>query len=64
MISFIRQSVHAIKISVEIEKSRPILKELIPLGDVLFVSKDFSVFSGYHSMKKAVEGFSSLVQPG
>ena len=53
-----------VKFSVEIEKTRPVLTELFPYGDVVVVSKDFATFSGFHSMSEAVKGFLKLVKPG
>lgn len=53
-----------IKISVEVEKTRPILRQLLPFGDVVFISKDFAHFSGFHCKEDAVKGFLGLVKPG
>lgn len=62
MIERVRQQSTTVKISVEIEKPRPILSELLPLGDVVFVSKDFAQFSGFHSMSEAAKGFLSAIK--
>lgn len=62
MIATVREK--NVKLSVEIEKARPVLKELVPYGDVVFISKDFAAFSGFHSMEEAVKGFLALAKPG
>ena len=41
-------------VSVEIEKADHGLEALLPLADLVFVSKDFSKFSGAQSSKEAV----------
>ncbi|XP_046643693.1 ketohexokinase-like isoform X3 [Daphnia pulicaria] len=64
MIKFVRENSKSIKISVEIEKTRTVLGELLPLGDVVFISKEFSQFSGFPTMKEAVKGFIGLSRPG
>jgi hypothetical protein len=64
MIELIRSRNHNFKISIELEKPRAVLKELLPLGDVVFISKEFAKFSGYQSMEEAVKGFSTLVKFG
>lgn len=64
MILHVRQSCPCIKISVEVEKPQPILKELISVGDVVFISKDFSKFAGYQSMEKAALEFMNIARPG
>ena len=64
MIELIRSRNHNLKISVELEKPRAVLKELMPLGDVVFISKEFAKFSGYQSMEDAVKGVSTSVKFG
>jgi hypothetical protein len=64
MIKFVRENSKSIKISIEIEKTRTVLGELLPLGDVVFISKEFSQFSGFPTMKEAVKGFIGLSRPG
>lgn len=59
-----QQQEHGLKFSVEIEKTRPVLHKLLPFGDVVFVSKEFALFSGYHSKEEAVKGVLSIVKPG
>ena len=50
--------------SVEIEKAKPELEALIPLADVVFVSKDFAAFKGYSNMAETLEGMKALAHPG
>ncbi|XP_045116117.1 ketohexokinase-like isoform X1 [Portunus trituberculatus] len=50
--------------SVEIEKAKPELEALIPLVDVVFVSKDFAVFKGYSNMAETLEGVKAMAHPG
>ncbi|GIX87474.1 ketohexokinase [Caerostris extrusa] len=47
---------HPIKISVEVEKPRLELMEILSLGDVVFISKDFASACGYSDMVSAVNG--------
>ena len=54
-----------IKISVEIEKARPMLNSLFYLqADVVFVSKEYAQYSGLSTMEEAVKGFLPLTKPG
>lgn len=64
MANYVRNRSTNLKISVEIEKIRPILRELFLIGDVVFISKEFSQFSGFSNMEEAVKGFIGLVKPG
>lgn len=64
MVNLARKKSPSVKISVEIEKPRPILNELLSLGDVVFVSKEYAQYSGFSTMVDAVKGFLSLVKPG
>lgn len=64
MIRTVRERLEYMKISVEIEKARPVLDELLPLADVVFVSKEYAYFSGFRTMKEAVEGFLDVTKPG
>ena len=41
-------------VSVELEKKREDLKKLLPLADVIFLSKDFAQYCGFTSAKEAV----------
>lgn len=41
---------HQITVSVELEKPKPDLQDLIPLADVIFVGKDFAKFRGCVNM--------------
>lgn len=49
-----------ITVSVEIEKMRDELHELIPLADVVFVSKDHSRSMGWPTVSEALKGVSEL----
>lgn len=50
--------------SVEIEKARPELEVLIPLADVVFVSKDYAAFKGYTSMAQTLREVQKVARPG
>lgn len=50
--------------SVEIEKARPELEALIPLADVVSVSKDYAVFKGYTSMAQTLGEVQKVARPG
>ncbi|KFM75139.1 Ketohexokinase, partial [Stegodyphus mimosarum] len=52
-----------IKVSVEIEKPRLELMEILELGDVTFISKDFASACGYTDMISAVENLSFRIRP-
>ncbi|XP_014674497.1 PREDICTED: ketohexokinase-like [Priapulus caudatus] len=54
----------SVVVSVELEKPRREMEQLLPLGDFVFVSKEFAVFSGYESMRAAVEGLREKVRGG
>ncbi|XP_042234571.1 ketohexokinase-like isoform X2 [Homarus americanus] len=58
------QDCGCITISVEIEKAKPELESLIPLPDVLFVSKDYAMFKGYSSMAETVKEIQAQAIPG
>lgn len=64
MIESVRKHSTAIRISVELENPQPVLNELVRLGDVVFLSKEFAQFSGFRSMNEAVKGFIGFVKPG
>lgn len=52
-----------IKISIEIEKPRPELVEMLSLADVVFISKDFAAACGYSDMTSAVEALCHNLRP-
>lgn len=64
MIKYAQAHLENMKISVEIEKGRPFLDELLPLADVVLVSKECAHFFGFRTMNEAVEGFLKLAKPG
>lgn len=53
MISHIRERTNGPTISIELEKVKPELAQLIGLADVLFVSKEYAGYHGYKSAKEA-----------
>ncbi|XP_018606622.1 ketohexokinase isoform X4 [Scleropages formosus] len=53
-----------ITISVEIEKTREILYQLFPYGDVVFVSKDVAAHLGFHCAADALRGLYRRVKKG
>ncbi|KAM6123310.1 ketohexokinase [Pterocles gutturalis] len=53
-----------VRTSVEVEKPREELLELMALGHVVFISKDLAQHFGYHSAPEALQGLRSRVQPG
>ncbi|XP_032366304.1 ketohexokinase isoform X5 [Etheostoma spectabile] len=53
-----------ITVSVEIEKTREMLNQLFPHGDLVFVSKDVARHLGFLSAEAAVRGLYSRVKPG
>ena len=60
MIAHIRQfnatmATPSITISVELEKKKPELIKLLPLADVVFVSKEFAGYHGYDSPELACQ---------
>uniref|UniRef100_A0A3Q0T112 Ketohexokinase n=1 Tax=Amphilophus citrinellus TaxID=61819 RepID=A0A3Q0T112_AMPCI len=55
---------HRITISVEIEKTRELLYQLFPHGDVVFVSKDVARHFGFESGEAALKGLYSRVKQG
>ncbi|KAF8763608.1 ketohexokinase-like [Argiope bruennichi] len=68
MIQFIRNynsknEEHSITISIEIEKPNYKLLELVDLGDIVFISKDFASACGFSCMLSAVENLSSKLGP-
>lgn len=57
---FTKEQKLEIKISVELEKKRPQLRELLMVeADVIFVGKDFAQFVGYNSPEETVNGIST-----
>jgi hypothetical protein len=64
MVDSARKRYSSVKISVEIEKARPMLNELLSLGDVVFLSKEYAQYSGFSSMDDTVRGFLPLIKPG
>lgn len=57
MVTYIRNTHSPPMISIELEKMRPELSQLISMPDVLFVSKDYAEYHGYHSAPEACEKF-------
>ncbi|XP_071351443.1 ketohexokinase isoform X2 [Trachinotus anak] len=53
-----------ITVSVEIEKTRELLYQLFPHGDVVFVSKDVARHFGFQSAEAALRGLYSRVKQG
>ncbi|XP_035802849.1 ketohexokinase isoform X2 [Amphiprion ocellaris] len=53
-----------ITVSVEIEKTRELLYQLFPHGDVVFVSKDVARHFGFQSAEAALRGFYPQVRQG
>ena len=51
-----------IVVSVEIEKAKTDLIDLIPLADVLFVAKDYAVFHGYKDMEDTLDKITLLTK--
>ncbi|KAK3893741.1 hypothetical protein Pcinc_002445 [Petrolisthes cinctipes] len=58
------QDSKSITISVEVEKAKAELDALIPLPDVLFVSKDYAKFKGFSNMAETVEKIQTQAYPG
>ena len=52
-----------IMVSVELEKRRPDLSQLISLPDVLFVSKEYAGYHGYSSPEEACQEFKKKAKP-
>lgn len=53
-----------ITISVELEKMRPELLDLLPYADVAFVSKDFAKSRGYVNMSETLKNVSQDAKTG
>ncbi|KAM6324203.1 ketohexokinase [Aegotheles albertisi] len=53
-----------VRTSVEVEKPREELLELLGLGDVVFISKDLAQHFGHQSAPEALRGLRSRVRPG
>lgn len=60
------KSIHhfPITISVELEKMRPELLDLLPYADVAFVSKDFAKSKGYVNMSETLKNVSQDAKTG
>lgn len=58
------QDGNSITISVEVEKAKAELDALIPLPDVLFVSKDYARFKGFTNMTETVQKIQMQAYPG
>ncbi|XP_030324732.1 ketohexokinase isoform X2 [Calypte anna] len=58
-----RGAAERVRISVEVEKPRQELLELLGLGEVVFISKDLAQHFGYSSAPEALRGLRSRVQP-
>ncbi|NXX76893.1 KHK Ketohexokinase, partial [Urocolius indicus] len=59
-----RPAAERVRTSVEVEKPREELLQLMGLGQVVFVSKDLAQHFGYQSAPEALRGLRSRVQPG
>ncbi|XP_049860783.1 ketohexokinase-like isoform X1 [Schistocerca gregaria] len=55
---------YGITISIEVEKKRDNLLELIPLGDLVIIGKDFARLQGFNTMSQAVDGLFGLLKHG
>jgi len=64
MMDVVRRGSTTLTISVEMEKPRAVLSDLVQLGDVVFISKEFAQFSGLHCKEEAVQHFMALATPG
>ena len=53
----------ALPISVEVEKPRVVTQDLIPLADVLFVSKEFAEFRGCTTMSETLRNLAQDAKP-
>jgi ketohexokinase len=53
-----------ITISVELEKMRPELLDLLPYADVAFISKDFAKSRGYVNMSETLKNISQDAKSG
>ena len=63
MIAYVRESKVQVTISVEVEKIKRNFEELIPLGDIVFVSKDVALNHGAKNKIEAIELFKNKVRP-
>ncbi|XP_054034307.1 ketohexokinase [Dryobates pubescens] len=59
-----RPAAERVRISVEVEKPRQELLQLMGLGHVVFISKDLAQHLGYQSAPEALQGLHSRAQPG
>ncbi|NXF94997.1 KHK Ketohexokinase, partial [Eubucco bourcierii] len=59
-----RPTAERVRISVEVEKPRQELLQLMGLGHVVFISKDLAQHLGYQSAPEALQGLRSHAQPG
>ncbi|XP_064002614.1 ketohexokinase isoform X3 [Pogoniulus pusillus] len=59
-----RPAAERVRISVEVEKPRQELLQLMGLGHVVFISKDLAQHLGYQSAPEALQGLRSRIQPG
>ena len=53
-----------ITVSVELEKRKPELAQLLPLADLLLVSKEYAGYHGYSSPEEACQEFKKRAQEG
>lgn len=60
----INRAQNPIKISIEIEKPKLVLMEMMDLADFVFISKDFATSCGYSDMTSAVEHLFSKLRSG
>jgi hypothetical protein len=54
---------NALPISVEIEKPRAEMQDLIPCADVLFIGKDYAEFCGCTSMSETLKKIAQDAKP-
>lgn len=64
MIEHIRQNMPNLPISVEVEKPNRNFEELIPLGNIVFISKDIAKANGAKNKIEALDRFKSQIRPG
>lgn len=60
----IKSNCHTITISVELEKTRPELLDLLPYADVAFISKDFACSRGFSNMSETIRNIARDIKSG
>lgn len=63
MITYIREERPSMKISIELEKPCRELLKLVPMADLVFVGKDFSIPNGWNDMENTLEQMKSHIKP-